>query len=788
MTFSLPQLAKFRNLVLFPSAVALILSASTVFAETVSTEEWQISADKVTRYDDPQSIVAEGNIVLLKIRKLPPNPVKKEEVSEWAELLGEKVVKPEVTADEVQTDVTPVLKTEVTIKADWIAYDVVLGNIKARGNIVIEGDEDILYAEKADINLTGETGSFSDAKIIRKDKDLHFEGEEISKTGLNSYHIENGWVITCKLKDNETPPWSLSSNDTTIKPDGYAVMKHAKFNVKGVPIFYTPYMVVPIKSTRQTGFLFPEISSSSNNGFGFNLPFFINISDSTDMTLFPEYYYKRGLMPGLEFRYVQSAGNKGSIMGSYLDDQLTDPSETEYYEDTGFTHTNSDRYWVRGKADHGFSNGVETRFDLDLVSDRDYLTEFNTGITGFQKSHNKFLDTYGRGFQNKTNDQRENSLKFLKSWTGMSLEANFLGINDIREDQSTEQIVVVDEVTGEETLVDPVTDPDALWKLPSIDFTGSQPLGNTSFSLDWDADYVNYWREEGLGGHRFDIFPRISSTVPMGQYLESRAEVGIRDTYYIVKTYGDSEWENGDTQNRLLFDFFTEIETTLVRDFSSSSNTSEGFTHEVRPFVSYAYLPDVDQDDLPYFDSVDSISQKNGITYGIDNFFDLFGGTADREYGYFKIQQTYDFSSSNENDEDFSDVNIKLGWRPLQAMNIVYKTDISVYGDGFATHGLEGTYSNSRDDLFSLDYRFNDAADIDQINGLIRAHLFANWLAEIGVEHSLSQDETIEGNFSLLYQALCWSLEFETRYTPSDTTYMLMFNLANIGIPIGVTM
>ena len=788
VTFSLPQLAKFRNLVLFPSAVALIFSASIAFAETVSTEEWQISADKVTRYDNPQSIVAEGNIVLKKIRKLPPNPVKKEEVSDWAELLGESPSTPIITADEVQADVTPVLKTEVTIKADWIAYDMVLGNIKARGNIVIEGDEDTLYAEKADINLTGETGSFSNAKIIRKDKDLHFEGEEIQKTGLNSYHIENGWVITCKLKDGETPPWSLSSSDTTINPNGYAVMKHAKFNVKGVPIFYTPYMVVPIKSTRQTGFLFPEISNSSNNGFGLNLPFFINISDSTDMTLFPEYYSNRGIMPGVEFRYVQSAGNKGSIMGSYLDDQLTDPSETDYYADTGFTHTNSDRYWVRGKADHGFNNGVETRVDLDLVSDRDYLTEFNSGVTGFDKSNDRFLDTYGRGFQNKTNDQRENTLKFLKSWTGMSLEANFLGINDVRQEQSTEQIVVVDEVTGEETLIDPAVNPDALWKLPSIDFTGSQPLGDTTFLLDWDADYVNYWREEGLGGHRFDIAPRLSSAIPMGQFLESRAELGIRDTYYIVTTNGDSEWENDDTQNRLLFDFFTEIESTLVRDFTSSSNSSEGVTHEVRPYISYAYLPDVDQEDLPHFDSVDFVDQRNGITYGIDNFFDLFGGTDDREYGYFKIQQTYDFRSINENDEDFSDVNVKLGWKPLQAMDLVYKTDISVYGDGFTTHRLEGTYSNSRDDFFSIDYSFNDSADIDQINGLIRAHLFANWLAEVGVEHSLSQDETIEGNFSLLYQALCWSLEFETKYTPTDTTYMLMFNLANIGVPIGVTM
>lgn len=41
-------------------------------AETVATEEWNITADKITRYEDPQSVVAEGNIILQKREKLPP--------------------------------------------------------------------------------------------------------------------------------------------------------------------------------------------------------------------------------------------------------------------------------------------------------------------------------------------------------------------------------------------------------------------------------------------------------------------------------------------------------------------------------------------------------------------------------------------------------------------------------------------------------------------------------------------------------------------------------------------
>ena len=53
------------------------LTAAFVFpalgnAESVSTSEWNISADKITKYEDPQSIVAEGNIVLQKRVSMPP--------------------------------------------------------------------------------------------------------------------------------------------------------------------------------------------------------------------------------------------------------------------------------------------------------------------------------------------------------------------------------------------------------------------------------------------------------------------------------------------------------------------------------------------------------------------------------------------------------------------------------------------------------------------------------------------------------------------------------------------
>ncbi len=811
MPYFLPQQTRISRGLLFSLGFGMMISAQPGFAEEVSTEEWKISADKVTRYDNPQSIVAEGNIILKKIRRLPPQPPAKNKVTEWSELLGENYAEKESSAEEIVNNKKPVEKTEVTIRADWIAYDLTMKSIKARGNIQIESAEDTLHADKADINLSGETGSFSNATIIRREKDLHFEGKKIKKTGVNTYFIEDGWAITCKVKDGEVPPWSIASSETTIEPGGYAVMKHARFRIRNIPVLYSPYLIVPIKNTRQTGFLFPEFSHSSDNGTGFNFPFFINLSESADITLYPEYYTGRGAMPGAEFRYVYSEDSKGTFMGSYLDDKLSDPSEEEYYDDTGFTHTNSDRYWFRGKVDHSFSPSLIAKADLDLVSDRDYLTEFNNGVTGFSKTNKRFIEVFGRGFDNKTEDERENSLKLLKSWSGMSLEAGLLVIDDTRPDEgeyiittettsadgvtatdsytasSLDDIVLgthIDPVTGEEVTVKAAKRTSSPWKLPSLEFTGSRDIGDTIFTLGWNTDYVNFYREEGVSGQRVDLHPVVSSAIPAGQYLESRAEVGLRETYYYaIDANGESTWDESGSQNRLLFDLFTEVGTTLVKDFGSGSN---GFTHEARPYIEYAFIPDVDQDDLPYFDRVDRIEQENGITYGVDNFFNLLD-KSERELGYFKIYQSLSFLSEYS-DEPFSDINAELGWTPIDKINISYKTRMDIYDGGFPYHYFGGSLYNSWGDQFAVDYSYNEDADIEQLNGYVKARLMSRWIFEAGVEHSISEGETNEGNVGLTYQALCWSLEFKTRYTPFDTTYMMTFNLANIGVPLGISL
>jgi len=769
------------------SLLALAVQPCFVQADTIKTDEWQIEADKVLRFENPQSVIAEGNVVLTKIRILPPkSETDTVETSAWSVLLEEEpeVAVEEVVTQEVVLDTTPRTKTEITIKADWIAFDVEENSIKAKGNVSINNDTDQLTANEGVLDLNTETGTFKEATILRDTMDLHLEGETIEKTGVNTYHIQNGWVVTCKVPEENTPPWSFAASDTVVTQGEYATMTHATFRIKDVPVLYSPWLMLPVGNKRHTGLLFPELSNSDQSGFGVNLPLYVNISDSSDLTLYPEYYSNRGFMPGMEFRYVLDAQQKGAIMGSYLDDNLSDPSETDYWNDTDYTHTNQGRYWVRGKLDHDFENDIVTRTDLDIVSDRDYLTEFNSGVTGFDQSNDNFRDIFGRGFQNKTSDIRQNSFKILKTWDGMALEGVFLGINDVREEAAP----IFDPETGLK-LPDTVDSP--LWKLPSLDFTGSQSIGDTTLTLDWDADYVNYYRENGVGGHRIDLYPRLSAPIPLSPYLEARAEVGVRDTFYNIQTYGDGEWDEGTTPNRLLGDFHTEIGTTLLRDFNFGSGDS-GITHNFRPYVEYDYLTDTDQADLPNFDSVDRRYEQNAVSYGLDNFFDLFGSNSDgdkteKDYGYLKIRQSYDFRDERS-ETPFSDVNIKFRLNPMTQGWIIYKTDIDVYGDGFVSHTLETTYENSRGDYLNLDYRYGDEGNTKQINFSGRVQLLDTIFAAYDLQHSLSESQIIEQNISLMYKPACWSVELQSKYTPGDHMISVLFNLANIGTPLGLNL
>ncbi len=767
MTQVLPLFPKKISLYTVLTILVVCACSGTALSENTATAEWNISANKITRLENPTRIIAEGEIILQKREKRPVAQPRKKVNSIWAEMLGEKPAAKQTVLQKQPENFKQKIETTATIKADWISYDTEKESIFAKGNISVDTGEDTLFADEATINLNTETGKLVNAKIIRKDHDLHFEGEIIEKTGTKTYYLKDGWVITCKLEKDQVPPWSFSSKEATIRHGGYAVLKHAKFNIKNVPILYSPYLIVPVKDTRQSGALLPEISYSSVSGLGFNLPIFWNLSDSADITFFSEFYTKRGIMPGIEMRYALSETSQGQMTASYLNDSLSDASETDYYKDTGYTHTNDERYWLRGKLDHTFGDGWITRVDVDIVSDLDYLKEFSSGITGFEESDEIYLDTFGRGFENKSDKLRENTISILKNWQSSALNIALLGINDVRQNSAD----------------------DALWKLPSINYSGALPLSDTSFIFDWETEFVNFWREQGVSGKRLDLYPKISVPVPLGVYLESSAEVGVRHTSYSLEANDDKKWDNSNSPKRTLVTLNTDIATTMIRDFPMKKNEDINYLrHTVRPYLEYEFISDPGDDILPNFDDIDTIKKTSSITYGVDNFFNFydFDDNKIREVGYFLIEQTYSFLDDGS-DSNFSALTLKVGWNPMKKLNFSYKAKLPVTDDEDNTeHSFKADYTNGRGDTFKLQYRFDDEDEVEQINAKLKARLLPTIEVALDIKHSIADDETNKGRISIGYLQPCWSIKLVGDFTPEEERFGFIFNLANLGSPFGM--
>jgi len=711
---------------------SVMLCPGVILAADLLSLPWQIEADTITYEKKEETITATGTVVLQPADNKTEHPI--------------------------------------VIHADKIKFAVGTGEVNAAGNIVINANEDEITADQAEIRIDSQTGTFHNATLFYAGNNLYLTSDTLVKTGPESYRTKNALLSTCALpQEGKKQTWSIKSADTHITRDGYAILKGTSFQVKEIPVLYSPFFILPAKTSRQSGFLFPEFSNSEREGQGILSPFFINLSPSSDITLYPGYYSRRGVTAGAEFRYVADPQSKGTFALTYLDDSIVDSAGNDYNGD-GYLRTRRDRFWLRGKADHFFDNGIIARLDLDAVTDRDFLQENNSALTGFDRTNSDFLDNYQRSLQPETVYLRENTLQLSKSWDAMGFYGEFLAINDARNEFIT---------------------PTPLWAMPRINYTGLVPLPSLQAldaDLSWNTEYVYYWRDRGIGAHRLDLAPRLTIPLPLGPYLEATADGSIRETLYAVEQHEGLFWNGENNRHRHLFDAGVDLATTLVRDYTLSfSEAAHPLRHKVRPYIDYRFIPSKVQDDLPALDAGDRIEAANQVTYGMGNYISARARKDGRplyDYLYLDINQSYNNKADGHR---FSDIEMDLELTPHDRLQLSYETAVSTYGDGVPYYDLKADYTNQRGDSFSTDYRYKREQATHEMYADFTAKLTDTISARLGSIYSFSLEREVQSSLELIYQPSCWSLNMTMNRTknPDDFRIMFMISLQGIGKALG---
>ena len=132
----------------------------------------------------------------------------------------------------------------------------------AWGHVRFVTPDDDLEASRIDFDLNTERGVLYDA-TGKAAKIYRLSGERIERVEARSLAVQRGRITTCT---SAVPEWEFRSPEAQIDLGDYITMKHPSFWIKGIPVFYVPYFIFPIKDKRTTGFLPPRFGVSDQYG------------------------------------------------------------------------------------------------------------------------------------------------------------------------------------------------------------------------------------------------------------------------------------------------------------------------------------------------------------------------------------------------------------------------------------------------------------------------------------------------------------------------------------------
>jgi LPS-assembly protein len=693
------------------------------------------------------------------------------------------------------------------LKADTVIYNLRNLTASARGNVVIIAGDDIVTGESAEWDLQNETGRIENGTVFIAASNYRIRGNRIEKTGPDTYRIDQGTLTTC---DGAPPDWKISARDITVHTQENSTAWHAVGYVRNVPAGYYPYVSFPPPDKRTSGLLVPQGGYSSRRGVFAAQPYYWVIDDSSDATFYLQGMSRRGWRPGVEYRYYLTREARGAAMFDYLHDEQTDTggnSSKEWgFRDSGgeFLRPNRDRYWFRMSHENPLPAGFRARLELDTVSDQDYLREFNSGYMGFKDSADYFRTAFGRSLAEDDDPLRPNVLLLSRFWPSFSLNAETDWYNDVRKGQRWQ---------------------DTTQRLPLVQFGApKQPLFASPVFANLNSQYVNFWKGSGGRVQRADIYPRFYYPLALPPYLSFEPSAGLRQTVWnIYESDAADPWSDGPYSHRELYDGRLSLFTNLFRTFDVDRFNIARIRHAVRPQVSYTYVPEVDQESLPLFDSRDRVENRSRVTYSVTNTLtsrfqsaaaapetdprrptprETVISPSENEYLdilRLRVLQNYDFA---RHDRPFSPVIGKLQFFPGKYISLDSEAAYNTYEDRLDRYNIGMTLWARQRDRLRLEYRYDrdplkteDAEEIEQEVSPITVsdqrkidYLFTE--LRLGLTDRFTSITSYENDFEdgsstygvgFAYAAQCWTLETLFSYGSDDIEFELRLRLKGLG-------
>lgn len=240
--------------------------------------------------------------------------------------------------------------------------------ITAYGNVSYFSDKIRLTGQKALVNLNTQDIDVYHGSYQMVGQQGRGEADVIKQYGDNrNVVLKNGSFTTCLPGDDS---WRiLGSKIIYNRQRQVAEIWDSSIKVGTVPVFYSPYLRLPVGDERRSGFLIPSIQYSSNNKFALGFPYYFNLAPHYDVTITPNYISRRGTQIQIKCRYLTFPG-EGLVEFNWL------PNDLVYNLDHP-NNNNSDRWQLHWYYDTIVGMFWHFNIDYNVISNSNYFNDLH---------------------------------------------------------------------------------------------------------------------------------------------------------------------------------------------------------------------------------------------------------------------------------------------------------------------------------------------------------------------------------------------------------------------------
>lgn len=627
--------------------------------------------------------------------------------------------------------------------------------VDALGNVHYDDNQVILKGPKGWSNLNTKDTNIWEGDYQMVGRQGRGKADLMKQRGENRYTIlENGSFTSC-LPGSDT--WSVVGSEVIHdREEQVAEIWNARFKLGPVPVFYSPYLQLPVGDKRRSGFLIPNAKYSTNNYFEFYLPYYWNIAPNMDATITPHYMHRRGgIMWENEFRYLAQAG-AGLMEFDYL-------NSDKVYEDEHPKDDNS-RRWLFYWQHAGVLDQV-WRFNVDYtkVSDTSYFNDFDN-------KYGSSTDGYA-------------TQKFSVGYAVQNFDATV----------STKQFQVFDAQNSNSYSAQPQLD---------VNYYQND-VGPFDTRIYGQAVHFVNTNDNMPEATRVHLEPTIN--LPLSNNWGSiNTEAKLLATHY---QQTNLDWYNAnnttkldDSANRVMPQFKVDGKMVFERDMQM---LAPGYTQTLEPRAQYLYVPYRDQSHIYNYDSsllqsdysglfrdrtyggLDRIASANQVTTGVtsrvydDAAVERFNISVGQIY-YFTESRTGDDNIKWENDDKTGSL-VWAGdtyWRISDRWGLRSGIQYDTRLDSVATSSSSIEYRRDENRMLQLNYRYASSEYIQATlpSYYSTAEQYKNGISQVGAVASFpiadrwsivgayyfdtNVNKEADSMLGLQYNSCCYAIRF----------------------------